>query len=131
MAVTVAYSTCQVAWITGSVKASSVIHASLTRSILHTTLRFLDKTPVGRIIQRFTQDIRTIDGPLSQRANNTIQLTAQVVQKMAVIVFFTPAFLVPGVALGIIGGIVAQLYIKAQLPIKRCAWRLDIYFPNF
>lgn len=95
------------------------MHAALTKSILHTTLRFLDRTPVGRILQRFTQDIRSVDGALSQRLNNVIQLTATLGQKMIVIVIFTPAFLVPGVALGVIGGVVAQMYIKAQLPVKR------------
>lgn len=103
------------------------MHATLTKSILRTTLRFLDKTPVGRIIQRFTQDIRSVDGSLSQRLNSVIQLSSQLIQNMIIIVVFTPAFLVPGVTLGIIGGIVARVYIKVSLSLRPLclAFRLD------
>lgn len=125
IAVTVAFSLAQVTWISGSIRASRAIHERLSRSILRTTLRFLDKTPVGRILQRFTQDIRSVDGPLSERMQNTFQLTAQLVQRMVIIVIFVPVFLIPGVLLAAVGIAVARLYIKAQLPIKRCAnWAL-------
>lgn len=100
-------------------RASKHMHAALTKSILHTTLRVLDQTPVGRIIQRFTQDIRSVDGVLSRSLNDAIQLSVQLVQKVIVIIVFAPAFLIPGVTLGIVGGIVGQMYIKAQLPLKR------------
>lgn len=113
------YCTGQLIWLGGKIRASRKIHAALTNSILHTTLYFLDRTPAGRIIQRFTQDTRSIDGILANNINNVLQLTAALIGKMAGIVIFTPAFLAPGVLLGVIGGIIAQVYIKAQLPIKR------------
>jgi ABC-type multidrug transport system fused ATPase/permease subunit len=121
IAVTITFSLAQVAWITGSIRASRAIHERLTRSMLRTTFRFLDRTPVGRILQRFTQDIHSIDGPLSERTQNTFQLTAQLIQRMVVIVIFVPAFLVPGLLLAAAGIAMAHLYIKAQLPVKRCA----------
>lgn len=49
----------------GSISASRQIHEKLITSILGTTLRWLDVTPVGRIISRFTLDIRAVDGPVS------------------------------------------------------------------
>lgn len=113
------YCTDQLIWLRGKIRASRKIHAELTTSILHTTLHFLDRTPTGRIIQRFTQDTRSIDGRLANNINNVLQLTASIIGKMVGIVIFTPAFLAPGVLLGAIGGIIAQVYIKAQLPIKR------------
>jgi ABC-type multidrug transport system fused ATPase/permease subunit len=45
----------------GSLKASRKVHKTLTSSILGTTLRWMDETPAGRIVARFTQDMRTID----------------------------------------------------------------------
>lgn len=111
-------------WIGGSIRASRAIHERLTKAILNTTLRFLDRTPVGRIIQRFTMDIRAIDGPLSERTESMIQLTVHLIQRMSVIVWFTPAFLVPGAVLAVLGLTIAQLYIKAQLPVKRYWFRM-------
>lgn len=68
---------------------------------MSTTLRFLDKTPVGRIIARFTRDIRAIDGPLADNLEAVIFMTASLVIKLLAIVYFTPVFLLPGVAFGL------------------------------
>lgn len=46
-------------YIRGSIKAARRIHDKLSRSVLRITLRVLDKTPMGRFIARFTQDIRS------------------------------------------------------------------------
>lgn len=116
----VLYYTSQFIWIGGSIRASRTMHERLTKAILNTTLRFLDRTPVGRILQRFSADIRSIDGPLPDRTENLIELTINLVERMLVIVVFTPAFLLPGMLLAIVGNYIAQIYIKAQLPIKRC-----------
>lgn len=114
LAVTSAFSVSQLFWISGSIRASRTMHATLAKSILGTTFRFLDKTPIGRIIQRFTQDISSVDGNLSLQLGNVIQLSAQLIQKVVVIVTVTPAFLVPGLVLGIVGGIVTRIYIKVS-----------------
>lgn len=119
------FSTSQFAWIGGTVSAARSIHDRLVRSILHTTLRFLDKTPVGRIIQRFTKDVSAIDNLLSRKCHNTIQLTLHLIGRLIIIVAFAPSFLVPGIAVLVIGGLVGQLYIKTQLPVKRCAQSLS------
>ena len=52
-------------YIYGSIRASRSIHNQLSDSVLGTTLRWLDMTPVGRVISRFTMDIRAVDGPIA------------------------------------------------------------------
>lgn len=52
-------------YIYGSIRASRDIHNKLSDSVLGTTLRWLDMTPVGRVISRFTMDIRAVDGPIA------------------------------------------------------------------
>jgi hypothetical protein len=42
----------------GSVRASRRIHDKLIASVLGAPLRWLDSTPIGRVIARFTQDMR-------------------------------------------------------------------------
>ncbi|KAJ7172815.1 hypothetical protein C8R43DRAFT_1208856 [Mycena crocata] len=79
-------------------RASRGIHRKLIESILGTTLRWLDITPASRVIARFTADITAAFGA---------------------VVLLTPLFFVPGVLAAIIGGIVGQLFIKAQLSVKR------------
>ena len=105
----------------GSLNASRRIHEKLTKAILGTTLRFLDKTPIGRIIARFTRDIRAVDGPLNQQTQDFTEISSTMLLKLLAIVYLTPVFLLPGIAIAICGGFVGQVYIKAQLAIKRCA----------
>jgi ABC-type multidrug transport system fused ATPase/permease subunit len=62
---TIVYSGAYLVFLFGSIAASRKIHERLMSSILAANLRFLDQTPVGRIISRFTLDIRAVDGPVS------------------------------------------------------------------
>lgn len=91
--------------------------------MLSTTLRFLDKTPIGRIVARFTRDVRAVDGPLADDLEAVCEITASAVLKLAAIVYFTPVFLWPGLAFGIVSYILGTIYIAAQLSIKRYAPR--------
>ncbi|KAF9516655.1 hypothetical protein BS47DRAFT_1371638 [Hydnum rufescens UP504] len=115
----VCYSSGFTIFIYGSLNASRRIHERLTKAILGTTLRFLDKTPIGRVIARFTRDIRAVDGPLNQQTQDFSEITSSMVLKLLAIVYLTPVFLLPGLAIAVSGGILGQVYIKAQLAIKR------------
>jgi ABC-type multidrug transport system fused ATPase/permease subunit len=53
-------------WQYGAVRSGAAIHKRLLDSVFSSTLRFLDVTPQGRIIQRFTRDTCVIDGQLTQ-----------------------------------------------------------------
>ncbi|KAF8310652.1 P-loop containing nucleoside triphosphate hydrolase protein, partial [Clavulina sp. PMI_390] len=113
------FTTSQLIWIGAMVRSARSIHERLASAILSTTFRFLDKTPVGRIVQRFTKDIGSIDTGLPRKVFNVIQLTLHIVQRLVVIIWFAPAFLLPSITLATLGIILGQYYIHAQLPVKR------------
>jgi hypothetical protein len=46
-------------------------------------------------------------------------MTVTMVVKFTAVVVLTPAFLLPGVLVAIAGGYCGQLYIQAQLSVKR------------
>ncbi|KAF8825214.1 hypothetical protein HHX47_DHR7000133 [Lentinula edodes] len=83
----------------GVLRASRSIHKQLMQSVLGSTLRWLDTTPTSRVITRATQDMR--DGQFCS------------------VIYFSPAFLVPGILVSVAGALCGSIYIKAQLPIKR------------
>ena len=56
-----------------------------------------------------------IPGCLSAVIYGGISMTA----KFIAIVVFSPVFLVPGVTVFVIGAVIGQIYIKAQLSVKR------------
>ncbi|KAL4803103.1 P-loop containing nucleoside triphosphate hydrolase protein [Aspergillus unguis] len=49
----------------GSLQASKTMFNQFTIAVLHAPLRFLDTTPVGQILNRFTSDFGTLDSDLS------------------------------------------------------------------
>ncbi|KDR83115.1 hypothetical protein GALMADRAFT_238938 [Galerina marginata CBS 339.88] len=102
-----------------SVNASRVIHAQLVNSVFGSTLRWLDETPTARIITRCTQDIRTVDGSIPQSLMWVIDQSSGMLTKFGVIVLLTPIFAVPGIAVAAIGIFAGNLYLRAQLSIKR------------
>jgi ABC-type multidrug transport system fused ATPase/permease subunit len=56
----------------GAVKASRKIHARLVDRIFACKTRFLDSTPVGRIVSRFTKDMKSIDGMFTEVSVNAV-----------------------------------------------------------
>lgn len=48
-----------------------------------------------------------------------VALTLGMLSKLAAVVIYAPVFLVPGVFIALIGGFLSQLYLKAQLSVKR------------
>ncbi|KAH6916799.1 ATP-binding cassette transporter [Coprinopsis sp. MPI-PUGE-AT-0042] len=101
------------------VRASKTLHAKLVKSVLGTTLRWLDTTPVSRILTRCTQDIRVVDDSLPDSLRWLTEQTVTMLVKFTAVVVLTPVFLLPGVLVAIVGGYCGQLYIQAQLAVKR------------
>ncbi|KAI0258771.1 hypothetical protein BC834DRAFT_974833 [Gloeopeniophorella convolvens] len=106
-------------YVFGNIRASITIHQKLIDSILGTTLRWLDKTPTSRVIARCTEDISSVDGPLSNNFRNVLAMSSCVLVKLAAIIFFTPIFVFPGAIVFAIGVCCGQIYMKAQLSVKR------------
>ncbi|KAF7314577.1 ATP-binding cassette transporter [Mycena kentingensis (nom. inval.)] len=103
----------------GQLRASRVIHMVLIDSILRAPLRWLDVTPVSRIIVRVTNDIRTIDDPLPAQFWSLCSMLTSMAVRFGAILLYAPIFFFPGVAVGALGAWVGQIYIAGQLPIKR------------
>ncbi|KDR83121.1 hypothetical protein GALMADRAFT_263529 [Galerina marginata CBS 339.88] len=102
-----------------SVGASRVIHEQLVESVFGSTLRWLDETPTARIIARCTQDIRIVDGPITQSLMWVLDMAVGMLSKLGVIVLFSPVFVFPGIAVAVLGIFVGNLYLRTQLSIKR------------
>ncbi|KAF8071880.1 hypothetical protein FPV67DRAFT_1779021 [Lyophyllum atratum] len=105
--------------ILGTLRASRILHASLVGSVLGATLRWLDITPTSRLIARCTQDIRVVDGPIPNGIWRLYGKSTMVVMKFTAIIIMTPMFLGPSILVTILGGFCGQIYITAQMPVKR------------
>lgn len=103
----------------GAIKASREVHRKLVASIFGAYVRFLDSTPVGRIISRFTKDMKSIDGSFTDTFGSVAEMTFSLIIKFATVVALVPVFSLPAVVIGALGGIIGELYIHGQLSVKR------------
>ncbi|KAJ7267338.1 hypothetical protein C8J57DRAFT_1435960 [Mycena rebaudengoi] len=100
-------------------RASRSIHRRLIESILSTTLRWLDITPASRVITRFTTDITAVDSAILNVVLRWASVTVALVVTFSAVVYMAPLFFLPGILAAILGGTLGQIYLKAQLSIKR------------
>ncbi|KAI0782766.1 hypothetical protein C8Q75DRAFT_885975 [Abortiporus biennis] len=106
-------------YVFGGIRASRIIHALLIDKMFGTTLRWLDRTPVSRIITRCTEDIQSVDDTVWEFFYLVFDITVEMVMKFFAVFIMSPAFGGFGILLTIVGGTIGNIYMKAQLPIKR------------
>ncbi|KAJ8100519.1 P-loop containing nucleoside triphosphate hydrolase protein [Lipomyces tetrasporus] len=103
----------------GVVRASKRLFKLLLQSVLRATPRFFDTTPVGRILNRFSKDIETIDmnvGPDVYSIGHTTLLLLFVVITIS---FVFPAFLIAGAVIGIIYAGFTACYLSSARDLRR------------
>lgn len=60
-----------------------------------------------------------MDGPISDWLSGLLDTGMQMLLKLGAVIYFAPGFLLPGVFLALSGGAIGQIYMKAQLSVKR------------
>lgn len=85
-------------WTLRGVQAGRSFHERILKAILSTPIRFFDSTPVGRILQRFSRDVESVDIHLQWSFDNTIHSVFHVTVALCLIVISLPVaiiFLLP------------------------------------
>ncbi|KAF9914536.1 hypothetical protein BX616_008097 [Lobosporangium transversale] len=103
----------------GSLDASRSIHRRLLSQILNSPVRFFDTTPLGRIMNRFTKDIETVDQEVAPIASNLMFDLLGTLTVVIVITYVTPQFLFPAFLISILFVIMATLYLRSSRELKR------------
>ena len=103
----------------GAMKACRQIHQKLVDTIFGAYVRFLDTTPVGRIISRFTKDMKAVDGNFTEISANVFDTSVSMFLKFFIVIVVVPFFAIPGVTIGFVGAVLGELYIRGQLSVKR------------
>ena len=60
-----------------------------------------------------------VDGPVVNNLLWVIEISATLLIKLAAVVVLTPVFVVPGILVSMLGGWCGQIYMRAQLSVKR------------
>jgi len=102
-----------------SIHASRILHDRLLKRILYAKPRFFDSTPMGRIMNRFSKDMKIVDDDLADNIDRAIQIVITTLSIIGVITFVTPKFIIAAIVITIIYIIIGYRYVKASRELRR------------
>ena len=97
----------------GGIFASKKLHDAMMKSVMRSPMSFFDTTPLGRILNRFSKDVYTIDETIPRSLRLFIITISSVISTIIVILIATPIFVVVIVPLGFLYAFVQVLYMLA------------------
>lgn len=102
-----------------SLKASRKLFTLLLSRLSRATIRFFDITPIGRILNRFTSDIGTVDNALTYSARAALTGCFDFLFSLLVIVTLVPRFTPFAIAIAWLYIRLAPPYVKASRDLRR------------
>ncbi|KAJ4485740.1 P-loop containing nucleoside triphosphate hydrolase protein [Lentinula aciculospora] len=102
-----------------SLQASRKLFVRLLNSLVRASSRWLDTTPIGRILNRFTTDINTIDGALQNSARNCLAGVLNFLASFLVILVVIPTFAPFALFIAWLYIRLAPPYIRASRDLRR------------
>ncbi|PVF92969.1 hypothetical protein CPB86DRAFT_743436 [Serendipita vermifera] len=109
----------QVIMMIGAYQASKSLFTRLLHSVMGATMRWFDTTPTGRILNRFSKDIETIDSSLISSLRSTSVYIAAFIASVATITIIFPGFIVPGTIIGYCYWKLSSGYLDAGRDLRR------------
>jgi ATP-binding cassette subfamily C (CFTR/MRP) protein 3 len=103
------FASCQVIFIlTGTTSlalaviiASKTLHYRMLKNILRSPMSFFDTTPLGRVLNRFSKDIYTIDEVIPKSIRIFLFTLFRIISALLVIMIATPTFAIVIIPLGV------------------------------
>lgn len=99
--------------------ASTRIHNSVFKAVLDAPMSFFDSTPVGRVINRFANDMDQMDDALTDTLDQALYFGVQVLGTVILVVVVFPHFLVVLVPLGYIYYRIQNYFRNTSRELKR------------
>ncbi|XP_024411181.2 ATP-binding cassette sub-family C member 2 [Desmodus rotundus] len=103
----------------GFAHASNLLHKQLLNNILRAPMSFFDTTPIGRIVNRFSGDISTVDDTLPMSLRSWILCFLGIISTLVMICMATPVFIIIIIPLGIIYVSVQMFYVATSRQLRR------------
>ncbi|CCG83581.1 Abc transporter [Taphrina deformans PYCC 5710] len=103
----------------GNWTAAGRLHGRLLFSVFQAPLSWHDNTPVGRVLNRFSRDIQSLDTTITPWIRMSIDGLLKVTFSAISVATILPLFAIPAAVVGAMGLIIGELYTKAQISVKR------------
>ncbi|XP_049823779.1 multidrug resistance-associated protein 1 isoform X4 [Aethina tumida] len=104
----------------GTLNAAKSLHRLLLENIMKVpTTTFYDVTPVGRILNRFSKDVDTLDNVLPMTLRGWITCFFSVIGTLVVISYTTPLFIIVIIPIGLLYYFIQRFYVATSRQLKR------------
>ncbi|XP_055837482.1 multidrug resistance-associated protein 1-like [Episyrphus balteatus] len=103
----------------GCVHCSKRLHEVLTRNTMRFPMDYFDTTPLGRILNRFSKDIDTVDNVLPLNLRVMLIQFFVVISTVVVICISTPIFLAAIVPMALIYWFAQRFYVASSRQLMR------------
>lgn len=102
-----------------SLRVSKTAHYALIRSVVRAPCSWYDATPIGRIINRFSQDISTVDSDIMNHILGFMDCFMGTIQTFVVIAWIIPFLLLPLFPIMTFTAWIAHQYVTVSRELKR------------
>lgn len=115
----VAYAVIIVMFEWGAWRAAKKLHNDFIHAIMRVSLSWFKYIPIGRITNRFSADMASIDGMLSGMLRNTLDSIMMLFFRLGAVSSITPVFIFPALFTCLFGIIVGEMYTRTAVVVKR------------
>lgn len=113
-------------------EAARILNLKAVSKVLRAPMSFMDTTPMGRILNRFTKDTDTLDNEIGNQIRMLIYFLSNIIGVIVLCVVYLPWFAIAIPFLGIIFVSVANFYQASAREIKRLeATQRSFVYNNF
>jgi len=110
---------CNIAWAYGGVNAASSLHQNMLTRVLRAPSSFFDTTPLGRILNRFSTDVATVDATLPGSFSSYMSMATRILSTVVVQAIILPFTLIGSIPIGFCYSIVQSFYRNSSRELKR------------
>ncbi|KAF8561375.1 hypothetical protein P879_07964 [Paragonimus westermani] len=108
-----------IAFAIGHLACVRKLHGLLLGGVLHAPAGFFDRVPQGRVINRFAQDVSTLDGPLMDTLKSTFTCFLHCTLTVCTACSINPWIVIPVVFLTALYMILQKVYVANSRQLKR------------
>jgi ABC-type multidrug transport system fused ATPase/permease subunit len=106
-------------WTLCSIRASKKLHYEMAKAVINSPLQFFETTPLGRIINRFSQDMNKVDSVLPRVFSALFSSCIKTLLTLIIIGYNMPIFIIIIIILSFVYNYYQRYYIITVRDLKR------------
>lgn len=102
----------------GAWKVAHKMHEKLVSSVMSVSIHWYDKNPPGRVVNRFSRDIFSLDSMVVDYLRIAMDNALRFVLRLVAISSIMSVFAIPATLVCAVGFVCAEMYTRTQLSVK-------------